>query len=122
LVLLKGDPDANPRKSFFYYYRQNSLEAVTNGDWKLVFAHPGRTYEGYLPGKDGQPGPNAESFRFPKALYDLRRDPGERYNVMEAYPEIVAELEKLADEAREDLRDDISNITGKNRRAPGKIN
>lgn len=121
-VLIKGDTNANPRKSFYYYYRQNSLEAVTNGDWKLVFAHPGRTYEGFAPGKDGQPGRNAESFAFPRALYDLRRDPGERYDVAESNPEIVAELEKMANEAREDLGDDISKNPGKNRREPGKIN
>lgn len=121
-ALMKGDPNANPRKSFYYYYRRNSLEAVTNGDWKLVFAHPGRTYEGFIPGKDGQPGKNNENFNFPQALYDLRRDPGERYDVTEAYPEIVAELEKLANEAREDLGDDITKNPGKNRRESGKIN
>lgn len=37
-------------------------------------------------------------------LYDLHRGPGERYNVMEFNPEIVEKLEKIANEAREDLR------------------
>lgn len=121
-ALMKGDPNANPRKSFYYYYRRNSLEAVTNGDWKLVFAHPGRTYEGFKPGKDGMPGGVNENFSYPGGLYDLRRDPGERYNVTESYPEIVAELEKMANEAREDLGDDITKNPGKNRREPGRIN
>lgn len=121
LPLMKGDINANPRKSFYYYYRKNSLEAVSNGDWKLVFAHPGRTYEGFKPGKDGLPGGANENFNFPAALYDLRRDPGERYNVAEYYPEIIAELEKTAWEAREDLGDDLTNNPGKNRREPGRI-
>ncbi|MCG6191574.1 sulfatase family protein, partial [Maribellus maritimus] len=45
LPLLKGNFEANPRETFLYYYRKNSLEAVRHGSWKLVFPHPGRTYE-----------------------------------------------------------------------------
>lgn len=121
IELMKGDMDANPRKSFLYYYRRNSLEAVSNGDWKLVFKHPGRTYEGFAPGKDGQPGGANENFMFEGALYDLRRDPGERYDVKDSYPEIVRELEKIAADAREDLGDDLTGNPGKNRREPGRV-
>ena len=118
--LLKGQMDSSPRKSFLYYYRANSLEAIRYENYKLVFAHPGRTYEGYLPGKDGMPGPNTENFQFPAGLYDLRRDPGERYNLIDQLPEVVAQLTKLANEARADLGDDLTNNLGTNRRAPGK--
>ncbi|MFD1818643.1 arylsulfatase [Pseudarcicella hirudinis] len=117
--LLKGNESITPRKTFYYYYRKNSLEGVRRDHWKLVFNHPGRTYAGYLPGDDGWPGPNTEDFAFPKALYDLRRDPGERYDVKEKYPEIVAELEKLAEEARQDLGDDLQNKPGTNLRKSG---
>jgi len=122
LPLLSGDENANPRESFLYYYRKNSLEAVRKGSWKLVFAHPGRTYENFKPGFDGFPGSINENFRFEEALYDLRRDPGERFDVKDYYPEVVAELKKIADEARIDLGDDLSNITGTNLREPGKEN
>jgi len=121
LPLLLGDENANPRESFLYYYRKNSLEAVRKGTWKLVFAHPGRTYIGFKPGVDGFPGKTNENFQFEEGLYDLRRDPGERYDVKEYYPEVVAELKKLADEARLDLGDDIQQMPGKNRRDPGRI-
>ena len=121
LPLLMGDENANPRQSFLYYYRKNSLEAVRKGDWKLVFAHPGRTYIGFKPGIDGFPGGTNENFPYEEGLYDLRRDPGERFDVKEYYPEVVAELKKLADEAREDLGDDIQKVEGKNRREPGKV-
>jgi arylsulfatase len=121
LPLLLGDENANPRESFLYYYRKNSLEAVRKGDWKLVFAHPGRTYIGFKPGSDGFPGDVNENFQFDEGLYDLRRDPGERFDVKEYYPEVVAELKKLADVAREDLGDDIQKMEGKNRREPGRI-
>ncbi|GAB3271181.1 sulfatase [Larkinella harenae] len=121
VALLKGDETATPRDRFYYYYRKNSLEAVRQGHWKLVFAHPGRTYEGFMPGKGGQPGPTTETHGFPAALYDLRRDPGERYDVREQNPDIVAALEKVAEEARNDLGDDLQNRTGKNVRPAGQI-
>lgn len=121
LPLLKGEKVEPPRKSFYYYYRNNNLEAVQDGEWKLVFPHKGRTYEGFEPGKDGLPGGANENSEVAAGLYDLRRDPGEQYNVMEFYPEIIQKLEKLASEAREDLGDDLTNIPGKNKREPGKI-
>jgi arylsulfatase len=49
-------------------------------------------------------------------LYDLRRDPGERYNVANENPEIVKDLQILAAEAREDLGDDILKVEGTGRR------
>ena len=58
---------------------------------------------------------------FEGALYDLRRDPGERYDVKDSYPEIVRELEKIAADAREDLGDDLTGNPGKNRREPGRV-
>ena len=120
LPLLKGDPDANPRDNLLYYYRRNSLEAVRIGDWKLVFPHEHRSYEDVLPGNDGWPGPY-KSGQSVLGLFDLRRDPGERYNVIEQYPEIVEELEHFAEEARQDLGDDITNTEGMNRRPIGRL-
>ena len=55
------------------------------------------------------------------ALYDLRRDPSERYDVKDQNPEIVEELQKIAELAREDLGDDLTNRQGKNNRLAGKI-
>ncbi len=60
-----------------------------------------------------------KTFRVKQALYDLRRDPGERYDVQNQFPEIVKELQALADKAREDLGDDILKAEGKNRREVG---
>jgi arylsulfatase len=120
LPLLKGDPDAEPRDNLLYYYRRNSLEAVRIGDWKLVFPHWHRSYEDVLPGNDGWPGPYKDG-QAVLGLYDLRRDPGERYNVIEQYPEIVKKLELFAEAARQDLGDDLMNIEGENRRSIGKL-
>ena len=120
LPLLKGDSSATPRTEFYYYYHRNNLEAVRKGDWKLVFPHEVRSYEGVMPGNDGLPGPYAK-LQAPYALYDLRRDPGERYDVQSIYPEKVAELEALAEKARQDLGDDLTGRVGANLRPCGKI-
>jgi arylsulfatase len=120
LSLWKGDPDAEPRDRFLYYYGKNNLEAVRIGDWKLVLPHNHRSYEEVLPGNDGWPGPYRNA-RAELALYDLRRDPGERYNVMAQYPEIVKKLQQFADEARMDLGDDLTETQGANNRPIGRI-
>ncbi|MFN6336373.1 MAG: sulfatase [Sphingobacteriales bacterium] len=114
--LIKGNMDAEPRKDFYYYYRRNNLEAVRQGHWKLVLAHPGRTYENFSPGIDGQPGGAHENHAFEEALFDLRRDPGERYNVAKDFPEILKQLQELAEKARLDLGDELTNRPGTGRR------
>ncbi|MGD9558220.1 MAG: sulfatase [Mangrovibacterium sp.] len=119
LPLMKGDSGAEPRQYLYYYYQKNSLEAVRKGNWKLVLPHKYRSYEGVMPGKDGYPGEYAQA-ETTLALYDMRRDPGERYDVKEFYPEVVEELMKLVEQAREDLGDDLTGRPGKNRREPGK--
>ncbi|MDF9827890.1 arylsulfatase A-like enzyme [Ereboglobus sp. PH5-10] len=119
ISLLRHEPDANPRESFCYYYRKNSLEAVTDGNFKLIFPHPHRTYEGFAPGADGKPGPvNGNAKLEIPLLYDLRRDPGERYNVIGQYPEVRAKLEQIAAAIREDIGDDLTGVVGKNNRRP----
>lgn len=121
LPLLKAENGASPRKEFYYYYRRNNLEAVRHDNWKLVLPHEGRSYENQQPGKDGFPGPAPENTFFPQALYDLRRDPGERYDVQKSNPEIVQQLLELAEKARADLGDDLQKRKGANVRAAGKI-
>lgn len=120
LPVLRGDFDCEPRTSFYYYYNRNSLEAVRMGTWKLVLPHPYRTYCGVLPRDDGKPGPYGNAISS-CSLYDLRRDPGEQYDVKEMYPDIVMRIEKLVNEARQDLGDDLTGNEGNNRREPGKI-
>jgi arylsulfatase A-like enzyme len=121
LPLLLGNKTASPRHVFYYYYRQNSLEGVQKDFWKLVLPHPCISYVGVKPGKDGWPGKTLNVNVEKIELYDLRRDPGERYDVAEMYPEVVKELQDIAEEARMDLGDDITNAPGQNRRKAGLI-
>lgn len=119
LPLLRNEADANPRDHFYYYYGQNNLEAVRQGRWKLVFPHGYRSYEDVMPGQDGLPGEYTQK-KTDQALYDLRRDPGERYDVSSQHPDVVKELTRLGMQAREDLGDDLTGHPGKNRRPIGQ--
>lgn len=120
LPLLKGEKDACPRETFYYYYHSNNLEAVRMDHWKLVFPHNHRSYENVLPGNDGFPGPYSPG-KAQYALYNLRRDPGERYDVKEQHPDIVARLEEIAEQARTDIGDKLSEREGNNRRERGRM-
>jgi arylsulfatase A-like enzyme len=120
LPVLRGE-DAEPRTEFYYYYNRNDLEAVRKGWWKLVFPHEYRSYENVLPGNDGYPGPYKRGVTDTLALYDLRRDPGERYNVINMYPDVVKQLQQLAEKARLDLGDNLTGREGENRRPGGKL-
>jgi arylsulfatase A-like enzyme len=121
LPLLLGDKTVSPRHDFYYYYQQNTLEAVQRDYWKIILPHKGISYVGVAPGKDGWPGKTANIEIKQNELYDLRRDPGENYNVAEYYPEIVKELLIIAEEARLDLGDDYTKSPGSNRRKAGSI-
>lgn len=120
LSLLKNEKGANPRDHMYYYYHKNSLEAVREGHWKLILPHKYMSYEGELPGNNGWMGEmHRDSTGL--ALYDLRRDPGERYDVKAQNPDVVTRMQKLVEQAREDLGDDITNREGANRRASGQL-
>lgn len=120
LPLFKGDQEATPRKTFLYYYADNQLEAVRKDEWKLVFPHSYRSYEDVEPGNDGWPGKYSKG-SCGLELYDLQNDPFEEKNIIDQYPQKVKELETIADSARIDLGDYLTNTEGKNVREPGYI-
>lgn len=122
LPLIRGEKEVNPRESFVYYYNKNDLEAVTDGQFKLVFPHKYVTYGAYVPGNGGQPGKLANLELFKSELYDLRRDAGERYDVISQYPEEAAKLMKIADRMWNELGDNLTRTKGKENREPGKVN
>ena len=119
--VLKGENKKPVREGLCMYYHKNSLEAVTDGMYKLIFPHKYKSYETYLPGNDGKPGELDDKEVKECELYDLRRDPGERVNVISQHPEVVKKLKAMADKCREDIGDDLTNMPGKNRREPGRL-
>ena len=70
LPLLRGETDTSPTQ-VYHYFRGNQLQAVRKGPWKLQ----------RVTGED--------------ELFHLDRDIGERFNVADDHPELVAELQEL---------------------------
>jgi len=118
LPLLEGK-DENPREQFYFYYG-NDLQAVRMGRWKLHFPHSYRSYEGVEPGKDGYPGKKIET-ETGLELYDLKNDSSERNNVIEQHGGIVKQLNKLAEKARGELGDSLTQRKGLEIRPEGNL-
>lgn len=119
--VIKGKRKESPRKSLCMYFHHNSLEAVTDGLYKLVFPHEYVSYYTRVPGNDGQPGDFDMKKITECELYDLRRDPAERTNVASQHPEIVAKLKLIAENCRAELGDDLTGAKGTERRAAGSV-
>jgi len=77
-----------------YYYHRDQLHAVRSGKWKLHLTLPQKQVD--LQGK---------SKASIAKLYDLNADIGETTSVADKHPEVLAQLEKLAEKARQDLGD-----------------
>lgn len=103
-ALWNGNMEANPRENILFYYGKNNLNAVRKGNWKLVLPHTWRSYN-TTPGKDGYGGPRIPKNVENPELYNMMRDPGEQYNVIDSHPEKAEEIMKLVEEARQELGD-----------------
>lgn len=102
----------SPHDAFYFYYRDNELEAMRSGQWKLLFPHEVQSTEGIVLGKDGVAGKGVRR-KIGLELYDLSKDVSEVNNLAEARPEIVAELEKKANAMRDELGDRLQMKTGR---------
>jgi arylsulfatase len=102
--LWKGNLEAEPRQDILFYYGKNNLNAVRKGNWKLVLPHNWQSYDA-RPGKDGHGGPRVKKTVEMPQLYNMMRDPGEQFNVIEYYPEKGEEIMQLVEEARAELGD-----------------
>ncbi|MBI92285.1 MAG: Cerebroside-sulfatase [Gemmatimonadaceae bacterium] len=100
--LLQAKEGATSPHEVFFYYWQNTLQAIRNERWKL---HVRR-------------GRDAEEV---SELYDLHKDVGETTNLFEQQPEIVAELQAHATRARTDLGCEASAVVGSGCRPRGHV-
>ena len=99
-VLKSGQPTS--RDSFAYYYGDR-LEAVRKGKWKLHLPHAYRSYVDMIPAElDGYPAKTHQR-QIGFSLYDLEKDPGEKEDLAADQPELVKELQALAESERKRL-------------------
>ena len=116
--LLLGEAGArSPHEALLFYYG-TELRALRSGRYKLVLPHRSQTLDGKA-GSGGIPG-KYKQVDVPLALYDLVADIGETADVAAAHPDVVARLQALAEKAREDLGDSLTNRTGRGVREPGR--
>jgi arylsulfatase len=102
--LWKGNLETEPRQDILFYYGRNNLNAVRKGNWKLVLPHTWASYDA-KPGVDGRGGPRINKKVETPQLYNMMRDPGEQFNVIEYYPEKAAEIMQIVEAARAELGD-----------------
>lgn len=137
--LILGEPNAKAPHEALFFYSGTALQAVRSGQWKLHFPHPYITPAGE-PGRGGKPSNHGKlapasiklsgvegiatrhGYRIEQlelSLFDLNADPGEQMNVAAEHPEVVKRLTALAETARRDLGDSLTNTLGSGLRAPG---
>jgi len=110
--LLSGEVDKSPHEKLYFYYRVNELHSIRMNNWKIHFSRTYRSLNGKAGGKDGLPVKYDMNLIEKNELYNLKDDPQEIDNVYDQFPEIVKKMEKLADDARLDLGDNLKEIYG----------
>ena len=121
--LLLGKSDAQPHHdAFYFYYKTNELHAVLSGDgrWKLYLPHQYRSLNGRVGTNDGFP-IDYEQNQMGQELYDLQNDISETKDVAADHPKIVNQLLELAELARQDLGDQLTDRIGTGVREIGMI-
>ena len=98
----------SPHQAYFFYNRRNELHALRSGRWKLHLPHMYWTLGGREPGRGGTPA-RYDYVETELGLYDLQGDIGETSNVAGEHPEIVEKLLGLAERARKDMGDSLTD-------------
>ena len=119
--LLTGVSQAAVQKAYYFYYRNNELQAMRSDNWKLHFPHNYRTMDYQNPGRDGIPGLYNYDVQIGLELFNLNNDISEQYNVADQHPEVLERLSALADQKRLELGDTLTNVEGSQNRVPGRI-
>ncbi len=119
--ILAGEEGAkNPHDAYWFYYKNNELQAVQVDNWKLILPHTYRTVPEGLQGDGGLP-VRYDNIKSGLELYHLALDPSETTDVAKDYPEKVAELMKHAEAARAELGDRLTQSEGAGNRPPGML-
>jgi arylsulfatase A-like enzyme len=96
--LISGENTDNPH-DYYAFTNGSEFQGVlsADGQWKLHMPHEYRTV--VKGGKGGRPGKYMQ-VKLDTALFDLVHDPYEKSNVLEAYPEVAAQMLQYAKQHR----------------------
>ncbi len=119
--LLRGEPNSvSPHDSLYLYYNPQSLHAIRTPRWKLHLPHPYRTLSGRVGGRDGRP-VNYDQTTIELSLFDMSVDRSETTDVKDQHPEVVTRLLEVAQRARQELGDQLTETKGTGQRPAGKM-
>ncbi|HIB49728.1 MAG TPA: hypothetical protein EYO40_00295 [Phycisphaerales bacterium] len=122
VAIFEDEEDAtSPQEAYYFYYRQNNLEAIRWGQWKLHYPHSYRSMLNNPVGSGGVPGKYDWSVKTGLELYNLETDPSETTNVIDDHPKVMETMHRLADGIRVDLGDISTEVQGANNREAGKV-
>jgi arylsulfatase A-like enzyme len=109
-------------KPYFAYYNQNELQAVIFGRWKLVFPHTYRSIPEDVPRRnDGIPVKYSQIKLEKSMLFDLSKDSSESIDLSEEFPDILSKLQEFAEQARNEMGDQLTGRKGTKIREQGRI-
>lgn len=124
ILPLMTEASAKTPHEYYCFYWGGHLQAIRSGDWKMHFPHGYRSLK-VVDGKKvaGSGGtPNGYTQRKTDfALYNLADDIGEKNNVFDDHPKVVAMLKKYAHAARQELGDSATKKQGDGIRPAGRL-
>ncbi len=111
----------SPHDAFYFFYANNQLQAVSSGPLKLYLPHRYRTMGGRPGGRDGIPADYEHRTLEQPELYDVVADIGETTDIAAERPQDVERLLAIAERARAELGDTLTDRTGSGVRPSGRI-
>lgn len=117
--LLFDEAAALTPHEYFPLYHSGGLKAIRSPRWKLVLPHKYNALK-ETPGADGGPGGYVPT-DIELSLYDLQTDPSETTDIKADHPDVVAELEEVADRYRIELGDRLTDAVGNAVRPAGQM-
>lgn len=119
---LTGEPNDNlPPRQYAWYYENNQLQAVADGNWKLLLPHQYRTMAYAPKAAGGIPGKYQQRKIEQPMLFNLKKDIGEQTDVSADHPEIVEKLLQYTAAMRADLGDSLTKSKPTGAREPGRV-
>lgn len=119
--LISGEPGAkSPQETYFFYFEDNQLQALTSGKWKLQLPHRYRSMGDQPKATGGIPGKYRQVLIEQPELYDLEVDIGEKNNLVATNAAELSRLLAVADTMRADLGDSLTKTKPTGAREPGR--
>jgi len=119
--VITGKTADSPHEVLYFYFNKNDLEALRSGKWKLELPRHYGSLNGRSGGHGGMPAEYENLTVEAPELYDLDADPGQARNVADEHPDVFQTMLNYAEQARDELGDDLTGRSGAGRREPGRL-